>query len=65
MVVNAEGMVEERPLEVIEARDGDWIVRSGLEDGDRIIVEGLQKIQPGAPVAPEERDTASAAVATD
>jgi membrane fusion protein (multidrug efflux system) len=59
LVVNAEGVVEERPLKVIEARDADWLVSEGLHDGDRIIVEGLQKVRPGAKVVPEEKAPAA------
>lgn len=54
MVVNAEGKVEQRYLEVDGTSGDAWIVRSGLEAGDKVIVEGLQKIQPGAPVQTEE-----------
>jgi membrane fusion protein (multidrug efflux system) len=55
LVVGEGDMVEERTLEVIGARDGDWIVRAGLSPGDRIIVSGLQKARPGATVIPQER----------
>ena len=55
LVVGAGDVVEERLLTVMRARGSDWIVSEGLSDGDRIIVEGLQKVRPGAPVAPEER----------
>ncbi|OSP56833.1 efflux transporter periplasmic adaptor subunit [Pseudoruegeria sp. SK021] len=63
MVVNAENVVEQRDLEVLQARGSDWIVRSGLSAGDRLIVEGLQKTAPGATVAPEERGSAQPAAA--
>lgn len=53
LVVNAENVVEERVLEVIEARGSDWVVRDGVGSGDRVIVAGLQKVRPGAPVRPE------------
>ncbi len=56
MVANAENVVEERPLTILQDRGSDWIVSDGLEAGDRVIVAGLQKIAPGATVAPEERD---------
>ena len=55
LVVNADGVVESRELEIIQARGSDWIVADGLDAGDRLIVEGLQKVQPGAKVVPEER----------
>ncbi|MBK1636411.1 efflux RND transporter periplasmic adaptor subunit [Rhodovulum adriaticum] len=55
MVVTAENTVEARVLDVLRDRGSDWIVRGGLADGDRLIVEGLQKIAAGAPVTPQER----------
>jgi membrane fusion protein (multidrug efflux system) len=42
-----------RPVKVAGAQDGRWIVTSGLADGDRVIVDGFQKMfVPGAPVTP-------------
>lgn len=55
MVVGADNLVEQRALTVISDRGSDWIVTDGLNEGDRVIVEGLQKIAVGAPVMPEER----------
>lgn len=54
MIVNAEGNVEQRYLQLDGTYGNAWIVRSGLQAGDQIIVEGLQKIQPGMPVQTEE-----------
>lgn len=65
MVVNAEGVVETRQLDIERDQGAFWIVREGLAPGDRLIVEGLQKVSPGMTVTPEERqpqggtDTAS------
>lgn len=54
MVVNASNMVEPRVL-VAERAIGDrWLVTSGLQAGDRLVVEGLNKIGPGMPVKPTE-----------
>ncbi|MBU1288678.1 MAG: efflux RND transporter periplasmic adaptor subunit [Alphaproteobacteria bacterium] len=50
MVASAENTVEVRNLTIIEASGSDWIVSEGLEDGDRLIVSGFQKIQPGGSV---------------
>ena len=55
LVVNAENVVESRELEIVQARGAQWIVSTGLEAGDRLIVEGLQKVRPGVKVVPEER----------
>ena len=50
LVVDAAGTVATRTLAVGRAVGNQWIVTSGLADGDRVIVEGLQGIRPGAPV---------------
>ncbi len=55
MVVGPDNVVEERILTVVSDRGSDWIVTDGVKAGDKVIVEGLQKIAAGAKVAPEER----------
>ena len=60
MVIGADNIVEQRTLTIVSDRDSDWIVTEGLAAGDKVIVEGLQKIAVGAPVAPEERAEQSA-----
>lgn len=50
MVVNQESKVEARPVKVSRTIGDKWLVESGLAAGDRVIVAGLQKIRPGAPV---------------
>jgi membrane fusion protein (multidrug efflux system) len=59
-VVNGEGVIEERPLTIVQDRSADWVVSDGLAAGDRIVVEGFQKAAPGATVTPEERPEDSA-----
>lgn len=49
-VVDAQGMVEQRRLVTDRAIGNQWLVSSGLATGDRLVVEGLQKIRPGMPV---------------
>jgi len=49
-VVNAQSMAEPRPVELGPWAGDDWIVTSGLNAGDRVIVDGVMKIRPGAPV---------------
>ncbi|WP_305804263.1 efflux RND transporter periplasmic adaptor subunit [Stenotrophomonas sp. YIM B06876] len=65
MVVNAEGKVEVRPVTVSRAIADKWLVEAGLQAGDKVIVEGLQKIGPGMPVQATEKgaDTAPPASA--
>lgn len=55
MVVDAEGKVEVRPVVVSQAIGDRWLVESGLQAGDKLIVEGLQKVRPGMPVNATER----------
>lgn len=49
-VVSAEGKAEPRPTEVGDWTGDGWIINGGLEAGDRVIVDGVLKIGPGAPV---------------
>lgn len=63
MVVNDQGLVESRPVRVSRTVGDKWLVEEGLAAGDKVIVAGLQKIQPGIPVQVVEAggDPASAA----
>lgn len=58
MVVDKDGKVEVRPIRVSRAVGDQWLVEEGLAAGDRVIVEGLQKIKPGAPVQATEAGAA-------
>lgn len=49
MVLNKEGKVEPRTLKTERTVGDKWLVSEGLAPGDQVIVEGLQKIQPGMP----------------
>ena len=46
-MVNGEEKVEQRTLEVDRAVGDRWLVTSGLAAGERVIVEGLQRVRPG------------------
>lgn len=54
-VVAADNTVSYRQIELGAAVDGQRIVETGLQAGDRIVVSGLQRIRPGAVVAPQEQ----------
>ena len=54
MVLTGEDKVEQRGVTVTRAVGADWLVSDGLSAGDRVIVEGLQKIQPGMQVQATE-----------
>lgn len=52
LVVKADNTVELRQIDAPRAVGDKWLVTSGLQAGDRVIVEGLQKVRPGAAVRP-------------
>ncbi|MFA7434313.1 MAG: efflux RND transporter periplasmic adaptor subunit [Gemmobacter sp.] len=54
LVVNAEERVELRPVRLDRPHGNRYVVAEGLHPGDRVIVEGFQKIRPGATVAATE-----------
>ncbi len=59
MVVNAEGVVEARVLSASHTHGDQWLVDDGLQAGERVIVEGLQKVKPGDQVRVIEAGTTS------
>ena len=59
MVVNAEDVVEPRPVTLGPEIDGQRPVLSGLKPGERVIVDGLQKARPGSKVAPQPLEKAA------
>jgi len=61
MLAGKDGKAEQRPVVVSQAIGNKWLVESGLAAGDKVIVEGLQKIRPGVPVQPTEAGTQPAA----
>jgi membrane fusion protein (multidrug efflux system) len=50
MVVDGAGKVAQRMLTLDRAVGDKWMVASGVSTGDRVVVEGLQKVRPGASV---------------
>ncbi len=47
LIVDAEGKVQQRMLTLERAIADKWLVASGLSPGERVIVEGVQKVRPG------------------
>jgi membrane fusion protein, multidrug efflux system len=47
LIVNADGVVQRRMLAVSQTVGSNWLVKNGIEPGDRVIVEGLQYARPG------------------
>lgn len=61
LVVGADGKVEQRRLQTARTLGSDWLVDAGLQAGDRVIVDGLQRARPGAQVQAVEMPAAAAA----
>jgi len=62
-VVGADNKVSIRPVKVAERIGSDWIIEDGLKAGERIIVEGTQKVKPDMLVNPQAFDPEAAAKA--
>src|SRR5439155_26135025 len=60
LVVGPDNKVATRKLQLKGTRGDQWIVERGLFDGDRVIVAGVQKVQPGAMVQATEVPAATA-----
>jgi membrane fusion protein (multidrug efflux system) len=50
LLVNQDNKVELREIKASRTAGSDWLVDSGLKEGDRVITEGLQYVKPGAEV---------------
>jgi membrane fusion protein (multidrug efflux system) len=66
LIVDGEGTVAQRRVQTEEMTRTDWIVSGDIKDGDQVILEGLQKVTPGAkakavPAAGVEADKSPAA----
>jgi RND family efflux transporter MFP subunit len=51
-VVNDKNEVEYRPVKVGRLHDGLRVVTDGLREGERVVLNGLQRVRPGAKVEP-------------
>jgi membrane fusion protein (multidrug efflux system) len=56
LLVNKEDIVEQRVIETKRTVGSAWLITGGLEPGERIVTNNLQKIRPGMPVAPKAVD---------
>src|SRR5215475_341200 len=52
-IVDAQGLAQTRDVALGARLDGEWIVKSGLAPGDRVVVDGVQKLRPGVAVSTE------------
>ena len=64
LVVAANGTAAARAIHVSQAIGDTWLLEDGLAAGERVIVSGLQKVQPGVPVQATEAVAAVAAAPT-
>jgi membrane fusion protein (multidrug efflux system) len=58
-VVNADSTIELRPVTVSSRVGDEWVVGSGLTPGERIVLEGLQKVRQGIKVRPVQAGAAA------
>lgn len=73
LILNAAGVVEPRPVVLDRAIGNQWLVASGLQADDKVIVEGGMKVRPGAPAqevpftanTPQKSQPAAAAPAAE
>jgi membrane fusion protein, multidrug efflux system len=56
LVVNDDNVAEYRGVEIGRFIEGLRVVSAGLEEGDVVVVNGLQRVRPGTPVTPMEVD---------
>lgn len=65
LVVGKDDKVELRALEVRSASGDQWIVTGGLREGDRLVVDGLQRAHPGDKVKPVPVSAAATPASAD
>ena len=61
LLVRPDNKVEVRTLQLGATYGDQWVVEGGLNEGDRVIVAGLQRVQPGATVIASEAPAAAPA----
>lgn len=60
-VVGADHKVANRPIVTTRTMGESWLVDSGLQDGDQVLIDGLQKVGQGTRVNPQEENAAAPA----
>jgi membrane fusion protein (multidrug efflux system) len=51
-VVDGQSNAQVRPVRLDRELNDSWIIREGLKDGDRVVVDGVIRVRPGGPVRP-------------
>jgi membrane fusion protein (multidrug efflux system) len=62
-VIGADGTAQPRPVQTGSWLGPDWVLRGGLAGGERVIVDNLMKLRPGAPVRAKAPDGPAGAAA--
>ena len=65
LVITEDRTVEKRNGTTEKAVGNQWLISDGLKAGDRLIVDGLQKIRAGSPVTPVDMNDRATTAATD
>lgn len=52
LLLQSNNVAQTQPVQLGEAVGGNWVIKSGLQAGDRVVVAGLQKARPGMEVHP-------------
>lgn len=64
-VVDGDGTAQARDIVLGEALGSEWVVNAGLREGEIVVVDGAQKIQPGGKVVSEQWAPAKSGQAAD
>jgi membrane fusion protein (multidrug efflux system) len=56
LVAGADGTVVAKRVDVVSSVGVNWVIDSGLDDGDQVIVSGLQMARPGMKVSPKPEE---------
>ncbi|MFE8034277.1 efflux RND transporter periplasmic adaptor subunit [Thiohalocapsa marina] len=59
-VLGDDGTIEQRQVETNRALQDQWLIDAGLQPGERVVVDGLQKVKPGDTARAVEADAPSA-----
>jgi membrane fusion protein (multidrug efflux system) len=60
LTAGADGVVQQKRVDTVAVIGNDWVIAGGIEDGDQVIVSGLQLAQPGGKVKPAPQGQAQA-----
>ena len=59
-VIDQQNNAQYRQVDIGKLQNGQRVVRKGLDEGERVVVSGLQRVRPGAPVSPKPAPSVAA-----